>query len=304
MKIGKLLISWDRGGVSTDTLENVDKEYEKGLSSGKKLILGTLAARSGTRVFGDIINAHKNATGITERYFEAESMYRYIKYNKLPIDTSGIITLIKKGIVDDWKRGDIAFVNSPFFSHGIKELHDVLKPSHILFAINNPEFTVQSIYNKGFFSQKYIRTDNNLALGFQPSFPQKWYWLYLFARLVPNGDFYNEWSSLTRIGKISWWGSMVNREIWDQLKDVPKEKVIIFDLDEAIKDYYPYYTKIATKIGLSPLLSEKVLQKIRNKGIKSAHNEKHTWSEKEKEEFIRYSKDWFDLYKELRSNNI
>ena len=55
---------------------------------------------------------------------------------------------------------------------------------------------------------------------------------------------------------------------------------------------------------MRPLLSEKVLQKIRNKGIKSAHNEKHTWSEKEKEEFIRYSKDWFDLYKELRSNNI
>lgn len=302
MKIGKLLISWDRGGVSRETLENVDAEYEKGLSSGKKLVLGTLAARSGTRVFGDIINAHKNATGITERYFEAESMYRYIKYNNLPIDTSGIITLIKKGIVDDWKRGDIAFVNSPFFSHGIKELNDILKPSHILFAINNPEFTVQSIYNKGFFSQKYIRKDNNLALGFQPAFPQKWYWLYLFARLVPNGDFYNEWSSLTRIGKISWWGSMVNKEIWNQLKDIQKEKIIIFDLDEAIKDYYTYYVKIAKKIGLDPLLDEKRLQKIRSKGIKSAHNQKHVWSEKERDEFNKYSKDWFDLYKELRSD--
>lgn len=301
MKIGKLLISWDRGGVSKDTLENIDELYEKGLASGKRLVLGTLAARSGTRVFGDIINAHKNATGITERYFEAESMYRYIKYNKLPIDTAGIITLIKKGIVDDWKKGDIAFVNSPFFSHGIKELYEILRPSHVLFAINNPEFTVQSIYNKGFFSQKYIRRNNDLAIGFQPAFPQKWYWLYLFARLVPNGDFYEEWMKLTRIGKIAWWGSMVNREIWSQLKDVPREKIIIFDLDEAIKDYYSYYVKIAKKIGLDPLLDEKRLQKIRSKGIKSAHNQKHIWSDLEKSEFDKYSKDWFDLYKEIRS---
>ncbi len=299
MKIGNILISRYKKGVSAEDLKNIDAEYEKGLSSGKRLILGTLAARSGTRLLGDVIDAHDNATGITERYFEAESMYRYIKYNKLPIDTEGIIALIKKGIVDDWKKGDIAFVNSPFFSHGIKELYERLKPARVLFGINDPEFTVQSIYNKGFFTHHYIRGNKDLALGFQPAFDQKWYWLYLFARLVPNGDFYEEWMKLTRIGKIAWWGAMVNREIWNQLEEIPEEKIFIFKLNEARKNYYEYYVKIAKEFGLSPILNRKKIASIEKKGVKSSHNKEHKWSQKEREEFELYSKDWKDLYNKL-----
>lgn len=296
MKIGKLLISWDRGGVSAKTLENVDAEYEKGLASGKKLILCVLAGRSGTRLLGDIFNVHANATGITERYFEAESMYRYIKYNKLPVDTSGIITLIKKGIVDDWNRGDIAFVNSPFFSHGVKELYDLLRPSRIIFAIGDPKFTVQSMYNKGFFEHHYIKKDPNLALGFQPAFPQKWYWLYLFARLVPNGEFYNTWLGLTRVGKVSWFGNKMNMDIWEQLEQIPKEKIFIFNLKEAKVNYYEYYKNIAHEFGLSPILSKKEIDKLEKKGVKPWHNKEHIWSAKENEEFKEYTKDWYELY--------
>lgn len=302
MKIGKLLISWDRGGVSAEDLARVDEDYEKGLESGKKLIICTLAARSGTRVLGDIFNEHKNATGVTERYFEAESFYRYIKYNKLPIDTAGIIALIKFGIIKDWDRGDIALVTSPFFSHGIKELFEILRPVKIIFAINDPVFTVQSIYNKGFFEHYYLRNNSNLALGFQPSFEQKWYWLYLFGRLVPNGEFYNKWLKLSRIGKIAWWGSMVNKEIWSQLKQIPPEKVFIFDLQETIKDYYHYYKKIANEFGLKPVLSEEKINSIRNKSIRSWHNKKHEWSELEWAEFKEYSQDWYNLYNELTNH--
>ncbi|MDP2629534.1 MAG: hypothetical protein Q8P45_02415, partial [Candidatus Harrisonbacteria bacterium] len=278
MKIGNILISRPRDGVSPEDLKKVNEEYEKGLRAGKKLILCTLAARAGTRLLGDIVNEHENATGVTERYFEAECFYRYVKYNNLPIDSSGVIALIKYGIVQDWKRADISMVVSPFFSHGIAELNEELKPERIIFALNDPKFTTQSIYNKGFFEHHYIRENPELALGFQPSFPQQWSWLYLFGRLVPNGPFYREWEKLTRIGKIAWWGSMVNRAIWDQLQALPKEKVFIFHLKEAIENYYKYYSNFAREFGLKPVLSHKAVLALEKKSIKPWHNKEREWS--------------------------
>lgn len=57
MNIGKLIISWDRGGVSEDELLGVHEAYAQGLQKGKRLVLCVLAARSGTRWLGDIFNA-------------------------------------------------------------------------------------------------------------------------------------------------------------------------------------------------------------------------------------------------------
>ncbi|MEX0931923.1 MAG: hypothetical protein WDZ88_04190 [Candidatus Paceibacterota bacterium] len=167
-KIGKLCLSWDsRHKYTADELDRVDDEYERGLQNGKTLILGTLVARSGTMWLCDIFDAHQNATGVTERFFEAESFYRYVCFYNLPIDTSGIIKLIKKGIVEDWKRGDVALVYSPYFSHGILDLRKELKPKKIIVAVNDPKFTVQSLYNKGLFKHYYVRDNPHLALGYQ-----------------------------------------------------------------------------------------------------------------------------------------
>ncbi len=204
-------------------------------------------------------------------------------------------------MVQDWKRGDIALVTSPFFSHGIRQLYEALQPIRIIFAIGEPRFTVQSMYNKGFYEQHYLRDRTDLALGFQPAFPQRWYWLYLFARLVPNGEYYKEWETLTRIGKISWFGSMVHRDIWQQLQSIPQEKIFIFNLQEVLTDYYGYYKNFANEFGLAPLLSEKSVQQIRQKGIKSWHNKENSWSDQEQQEFEELTKEWTALYKRLSS---
>lgn len=298
MKIGNFLISRDKPGIPDEVLATVDADYEKQLQAGKQLILGTLSARSGTRWLGDVFEAHQNATGITERDFDVEAFYRYIKYNNLPIDTRGIITLIKYGILCDWKRGEIAFVNSPFFSHGIKELWEELKPKRIIFGLNDPKFTVQSIFNKGFFKESYFRDSSDLALGSQPAFSRRWNWLYLFGRVVPNGEFYKEWEKLTRIGKIAWWGTKMNTDIWSQLKTLPPEAVFVFHLKEADQNY-AYYQKLAKEFGLAPALGEKQFLAVKKQTVRVAHNKPFIWSEKEQEEFEKYAKDWYELYAEL-----
>ncbi len=299
-KIGKLCLSWDRRPhYSPEELQSVDKEFEEGQKKGKVLILGTLIARSGTMWLCDIFNEHKNATGVTERYFEAESFYRYVKYYDLPIDTSGIITLIKKGIIEDWKRGDISLVFSPYFSHGILDLREQLQPKKIIFAVNDPEFTVQSIYNKGLFKQDYIHNNPNYALGYQPVLDGAWNWL--FGRVVPKGEFYKEWLSFTRLGKCSWWGNQIISDIYQQIKKIPKEEIHVFHLKEADQNY-KYYCAMAKRYGLYPLLSEKKFLSIKWKRVKPRDNKKHEWNSAERREFEMYTKEWYEIYRILCGN--
>lgn len=299
MMLGRLQISWNRRPptrLGANELVGIDERYEKALASGKKLVLGTLCARSGTMWLCDIFDEHQNATGITERNFEEEAYYRFTTYNKLPIDTAGIIALIKHGILEDWKKGDIALVFSPFFSHGMLELSKALSPSRIIFAISEPEFTVQSIYNKGFFSQHYVRGRYDLALGFQPSFSGSW--SQYFGRIVPNGVAYREWEKFTRIGKISWWGNRINVDIWQQLLQLPREKIHIFNLQEADQNY-DWYLRLAKEFDLAPVLSRKQFLSIKGRRVRAEHNAHHEWSPEERAEFERLTKEWKELYEKL-----
>ena len=53
MKIGRLEISWNHRPwprLGAKELVGIDERYEKALASGKRLVLGTLCARSGTMV--------------------------------------------------------------------------------------------------------------------------------------------------------------------------------------------------------------------------------------------------------------
>lgn len=303
MKIGRLEISWNRRPsprLGTTELADINERYKKALTSGKRLVLGTLCARSGTMWLCDIFDEHANATGITERNVDEEAYYRFITYNRLLVDTAGSIALIKHGILEDWKKGDIALVFSPYFSHGMLELYRALSPERIIFAMSDPEFTVQSIYNKGFFSQQYLRNRDDLALGFQPSFTGSW--SQYFGRIVPNGSEYRGWEKLTRIGKIAWWGNRINMDIWRQLSQLPREKIHFFNLQEADQNY-DWYLHIAREFGLAPVLSREHFLSIKGRRVRIEHNARHEWSPLEHEEFERETKEWAELYQKLSADH-
>ena len=132
----------------------LEDKYEKLLQQGKRLFLCITIGRSGTRWLTDIISEHKNAVGSTERLGLIETFYRYVKWNKLQIDVQGIINLIKDSIVQDWINNDISMVNSPFFSHDLLYLYDVFKPEYIIWGVNDPKFTIISLYNKGWYKEE------------------------------------------------------------------------------------------------------------------------------------------------------
>lgn len=299
MRIGKrLIVHLDHEPkLDAETLSSIDEEYAQLQKQGRRLVLGTLVSRAGTKWLCDIFDAHKNATGRPEPSFEAASFYRYIKYNKLPIDTSGILAIIKYWIVEDWKKkGDLALVFSPHFSHGLLELYAELKPDKIIFALNDPKFTVQSMYNKRQFTQYYFREDNEKALGYQPALAGSW--SFMWGRLVPNGPFYDTWKDMTRIGKLAWFGNMVNRDIYSQLEMLPQHAWEVFHLKAADQNY-EWYLELAERYSLFPLLSKTAFLKLKKLKNKPSENTPHVWSEREVEEYTAHTKEWTAIYNKL-----
>jgi hypothetical protein len=295
---GKLLVGWDnRSPIRRADFSHVDEEYERLQKEGKRLVLGTLPSRSGTKWLCDIFEAHDNGTGRPEPHYDAAAFYRWVTYNKLPVDTSGVMATFKHGIIEQWKRkGDVALVFSPHFSHGLIELYRELKPEKIIFAINDPKFTVQSMYNFGFFTQSYVHVDPDKALGYQPTLDGAW--PHTFGRLVPKGSFYREWEKLTRIGKLAWWGGMVTQDIHRQLAELPPDVTDIFHLKTADQNY-AWYQELAKRYAFTPILSESEFLALKNIRYKKSDNVPHVWSPREQAEFDRYTNEWNVLYETL-----
>ncbi len=276
--------------------QEIDLEFDRQMSIGKKLILGTLCARSGTRWLCDIFSAHQAVTAVTERNKVAESYYRYIHYNELPIDSTGIITLIKAGIIADWKNNDTSVVFSPYFSHGLLPLVHQLKPSTVIFAINEPLATVNSILNKGHFTEKYLYPDLNTALGYQPALGDRW--SHYFGRIVPKAEQLEDWLKLSRAGKVSWWANMITMDIYEQICALPHKSVFIFKLKEADQNY-EYYVKFAEYFSLAPQLDINTFMRIKSLSVRKDDNNDVIKSSDSLEEFESLTSDWRMLYNSL-----
>lgn len=278
---------------------NIDIIYDKEIQKGKKLILGTFVARSGTRWLCDIFSSHDNVTGSVERFMEAETFFRYVNYHSLPIDLSGVYALLKQGIIDDWKNNDLSVVFSPFFSHGLQQLAENLKPKQFILAITEPKFVVQSLYNKGFFKENYFYNNKDKVIGFQPHVGTKS--SHFFGRVIPSGIDYEYWSHLSRIGKISWWCNKIISDIYMQITKIDKSKVFIFDLAVADQNY-KYYCNLAKQFNLLPKMSEQDFLSLKEKTVKKSDNLPHQWSTKENEEFENETISWHEIYKKMKTN--
>jgi hypothetical protein len=268
-------------------------QFQELQAKGKRLFLGTLAARSGTRWLCDIVENHDRTYAVTERDTTAEAFWRYVKYNELPIDTDGIVKLLKQRIAADWLENDTTLIFSPYFSHGFLELYRDLSPDKIIFGFAKPEFVVQSIFNKGVFEEDYSRRNTDLALGYQPEFANQW--SHLFGRIVPRGESYQAWQGLTRVGKIAWWVNRINIDIYKQLQDLPDERIVMFDLSQADQNY-EYYLDLARLLDLSPLMSEERFLSLKKLTVKKSDNVKHAWSETERAEFDSHIEEWQNVY--------
>jgi hypothetical protein len=296
---------WRETALAVDDLQSrawgdTAAEYAAVDRTKKKLILAFQAGRCGMKWLCRIFSAHANARGAGERHRLVESFYRYVVWNRLPIDTSGFLELCRREVLLDWEKVDISLLDSPYFSHDVANLDRVLRPDRMIWGINDPEFTVTSFYNKNWYAEDYSRADRDRASGYLPSVHGEW--SHMFGRIVPRGALFDEWIGLTRVGKIAWFVNEVNRDIAAQIAAVPPGKVWIFRLEEADQNY-AYYLKLAREFGLAPVLPEPAFLALKGLATKTGENTKRTWSPRERAEFEKYASEYIRLYAAIKARD-
>ena len=299
----KLLQDQGLSKILEDEISNYSKahdylqiysKYKK--SYNKRLILIVTSGRSGSRWLADIFNSHDGVKGSCEEAMSAESYYKYVKWNKLPIDLAGVYNTLAGKILNDWKEADLSVLASPGISIDFIDIYKILEADEVIWAVNDAVFTITSFYNKGYYENSFYLQNPHLALGYQPYYGDKM--TRLFARLIPQGDFFYSWEKLTRIGKISWYYNMFNMRIYEQMKTIGSEQKWIFKLEEADQNF-DYYLKLAERFNLTPLLTKHSFLSIKGRSVHPKQNEKKEWNPQELEEFEQYSKEFMDIYPSL-----
>ena len=277
---------------------NFKKNLEKfkSLKKRKKLIIGVTVGRSGMTWVLEILKAHYKIYGGGERNSTCESFYRYSNHYKMNIDQSGLLNSIISETLNDWKKNDISFQLSPYFSHSIDLIEKELIPDGYIWGINDHMFTVQSFFNKGWYDPDYNILYNNKKPGFSLSDSIKP--SHFFGRIAPSGAYHRKWLKLSRIGKISWYINYTNKIIYNSLKKINKNKKFTFILNKGDQNYNFYlklaeWLKIKNKISLNEFLKIKYKRKTM---YKKSENKKIKFSKKDLNEVKNNLKYFIKIY--------
>lgn len=264
-----------------------------------QFILSFGAGRSGQNWFTKIFNSHPNWIGTCERFADIEAFYRYITYYDLPIDKNSIHKLFVLALKRDTANYKNSLIASPYLSFGIDELNKILDPDYLFFHIRDPIKSVESMYAKGWYKGEYMNKSGGL-----PTVDIKNDIKKSFSRVIPIGEFAEEWMKLTRIGKITWFWATINKRIYDSFEKIQGKEKLYLRLED-IDQNFEVYKRLADKFDFDEVMNKKnffdVLNKAPNKGI----NKKYTyseWSDQEKREFEDILNRFFNIYDDIRTN--
>ena len=281
--------------------EKIYKIFLK-LKKKKKIYLGVTVGRSGLKWLLEILKTHKGITGGGERNVNSESFFRYSQYHSLNIDQTPLLNNIIYETLVDWQENDISFQLSPYFSHSLNYLIYSLKPNGIIWGINDPFFTMQSFYNKGWYSENlYLKKDLKKSYGL--SVHDNFRTNHFFGRIAPKGNFFSKWLGMTRVGKISWFINETTKRIYKDLKKFKKNKIFYFVLEKHDQNY-EFYEKLMRWMKCEQRISKKNFLKLKYKGsyiYSSFENKKKILSKKEKKEFISLNQEYIEIYKKIKN---
>ncbi len=267
-------------------------------NSKNKLALSFGAGRCGQNWFAKIFNSHTNWIGSCERFSDFESFYRYVTYYNLPIDKEGIFKLFLLASKMDMARFQNTLIASPYLSFGVEELSKKLEPDYIFFNLRDPIKSIESFYTKGWYS------DTNHYTGNSPLIDSSVNLKRVFSRIIPNGYYYSEWKKLTRIGKITWFWSTINKSIYKDFKKIEKVQKFFIKLED-IDQNYEFYLKMSEKFKFENIMSKKeffnVINKAPNKSLKDKYEFKN-WTALEKNEFEKIKNSIFPSYENIQTN--
>ncbi len=300
-KIKKILFSYSNEAkkLRCPSYEELIKYQNFQKKDNNKFALSFGSGRSGQNWFSKIFNSHSNWVGTCERFAEYEAFYRYVCYYNLPIFKDGFFDLIELSSKRDMAKYQNSFISSPYFSLGAEELTNKLKPDYIFFNIRNPIQSVESLYKKGW----YLHLDNQKKIQ-SPLIDFSHSQYRSFSRIIPNGEFLEEWLTLSRVGKISWFWSTINKKIYNDFNKIQNVDKFNIKLEE-INQNYEIYEKLSNKFNFENKMTKRQFYNVLNKTPNNDTNIEYqykNWNDREKKEFENIINNTFPHYDKIKTN--
>ena len=292
-------ISSEANKIKRPSYEELLKYQNFNKNDNNKLALGFGAGRSGQNWFSKIFNSHPNWIGTCERFADFEVFFRYVSYYDLKIDKNEFFRLIKLCSNRDMAKHQNSFISSPYLSFGVKELTDKLNPNYIFFNIRDPIRCIESLHKKGW----YLYYDDKKKIR-SPLFDISDSQYRSFSRIIPKGEFLEKWLSLSRVGKITWFWSTINKAIkddFDKIQNIQKYYVKLSDIDQN----FEAYQNLVKKFNFEKVMTKKQFLNVINKASNKGHSDKYlykNWSNLEKKEFENIINEIFPHYDKIKTN--
>jgi len=268
-------------------------------TNNHKLFLSFGSGRSGQNWFSKLFNSHKNWVGSAERFADYEAFYRYMTYYKIPLSKVSFFNLLKLSYKRDMALFQNSFISSPYWSVGVNEVTNELKPDCIFFNIRNPIKTIESLHMRGW----YYYSDESSGIN-SPGIDITGNLYRSFSRIIPNNEYLDEWKRLSRIGKIAWFWCTINKLIYSDFKNINNIKKYNIKLED-VNQNYEFYEKISEIFDLRTKMKKNKFLNIINKAPNKGTSKKYIykdWSQKEKNEFETIIDNFFPQYDEIKTD--
>jgi len=217
------------------------------------------------------------------RELDGDSFYRYCAWNNLEVDIGGLVDQRARWIKESVDAGKLYFESNPYLSFHVPALYRHLGAKFVL-ILRNPEDVVRSHVVKGWYETDPVVYDNNRSAGFQYGMKMN----HFLGRIIPYGDEFLMWRSLTRIGRLAWMWNRVNLLIRSQLIAIPEDSYRIVKIE---KLSYQGFLELLdfTEVMEKPNRIDFYKIKMAKPG-KGKSKEKTRWSDREAKEFEEQTK--------------
>lgn len=244
-----------------------------------RVIFAVGSGRCGTAFLKELLSCDASTGASHERNPFNEAFHRYCEWHQLPIDHEGFLSTKEREIRQDLVNHQRSFEASPFLALSISRLYERFNAKFIL-LVRRPDEVVSSFWGKGWYRTEYALADYSKAPGYQEE--SKDY--YFLCRITPRGEDFQEWNSLTRVGKLAWYWNTINLAALKQLEAIPKKQWRVIKLEEFS---YETYKDLANFVGSENWISEKEYARIVRKrpGRRQTGYAPKDWSEEEVAEF-------------------
>ena len=235
--------------------------------------------RCGTKFLSKVAEREPAVAAVHERNPLLETFHRYCKWYKLPVDDAGFLHTMEHSIREDLRQHRFSLESSAYVSLSIVELYRKFDARFVL-LIRSPDRVVNSYLHKGWWDQPVIRHDVACALGYQdtPMFH------HFLGRIVPNGDQFEPWQAMSRVGKLGWYWKTLNQAVLDQFRELPSDHYRVVKLEDL---NYLKYEELFNFLGIETELDRETFEEIATArpNARSGLPTVHDWSGQEATEF-------------------